>query len=229
MLMAATILGALHERNRTGQGRLLEVAMQDAMVHYMRTCFATMMRTGKPAERRGAKPSAGNNAPAGLFPCKGGGPNDYLYITTSRANPEHYARLMKLIGREDLIEDPRFATGDARVKNSEELEAIIGEWTSQHDKREVMEKLIAVGVPAGAVFDTLELQNEPSFEERGFMQHVKHHNGDDKMASWPVRADGKTVRLKGAPALGQHNDEVLGQWLGLSAGELSSLRSEGVI
>jgi formyl-CoA transferase len=92
-----------------------------------------------------------------------------------------------------------------------------------------MEKLIAVGVPAGAVFDTLELQNEPSFEERGFMQHVKHHNGDDKMASWPVRADGKTVRLKGAPALGQHNDEVLGQWLGLSAGELSSLRSEGVI
>ena len=90
MLMAATILGALHERNRTGQGRLLEIAMQDAMIHYMRTCFATMMRTGKPAQRRGAKPSAGNNAPAGLYPCKGGGPNDYLYITTSRANPEHY-------------------------------------------------------------------------------------------------------------------------------------------
>ena len=55
-----------------------------------------------------------------------------------------------------------------------------------------MEKLIAVGVPAGAVFDTLELQNEPSFEERGFMQHVHHHNGDDKMATWPVRIDGKT-------------------------------------
>ena len=90
MLMAATILGALHERNRTGQGRLLEIAMQDAMVHYMRTCFATMMRTGKPAPRRGAKPGGGNNAPAGLYPCKGGGPNDYLYITTSRANPEHW-------------------------------------------------------------------------------------------------------------------------------------------
>ena len=56
MLMAATILGALHERNRTGQGRLLEIAMQEAMIHYMRTCFATMMRTGKPATRRGAKP-----------------------------------------------------------------------------------------------------------------------------------------------------------------------------
>src|SRR5581483_11430331 len=102
MLMAATILGALHQRNRTGQGCRLEVAMQDAMIHYMRTCFATMARTG-------------NNAPAGLYPCKGGGPNDYMYLTTSRANPEHWTRLMKVIGREDLIDDPRFATGDARV------------------------------------------------------------------------------------------------------------------
>ena len=217
MLMAATILGALHERNRTGVGRRLEVAMQDAMVHYMRTCFATMARTGKPAQRRGAKPSAGNNAPAGLFPCKGGGPNDYLYITTSRANPEHYSRLMKLIGREELIEDPRFATGDARVKNSVELENIIGEWTSQHDKREVMEKLIAVGVPAGAVFDTMELQNEPSFVERGFMQTVKHHNGEYKMASWPVRVDGKSVKIKGSPALGQDTADVLQSWLKIDA------------
>src|SRR5712664_1282573 len=181
MLMAATMLGALHERNRTGQGRRLQLAMQDAMIHYMRTCFCTMARTGKPAPRNGAKSGGGNNAPSGLYPAKGGGPNDYLYITTSRANPEHWTRLMKLIGREDLIEDPRFATGDVRVQNSEELDGIIGEWTSKHDKRDAMEKLIAIGVPAGAVFDTMELQNEPTFEARGFMQHVKHHNGEDKM------------------------------------------------
>jgi formyl-CoA transferase len=229
MLMAATILGALHERNRTGVGRRLEVAMQDAMVHYMRTCFATMARTGKPAQRRGSKPSAGNNSPAGLYPCKGGGANDYLYITTSRANPEHWSRLMKVIGREDLIEDPRFATGDARVAHSDELDAIIGTWTSQHDKREVMEKLIGVGVPAGAVFDTLELQNEPSFVERGFMQTVHHHNGDYKMASWPVRVDGKSVRLKGSPGLGADSAEVLEHWLGIGADQFAALKSEGVL
>ena len=229
MLMAATILGALRERDRTGRGRLLEVAMQDAMIHYMRTCFATMARTGKPAQRRGSKPSAGNNAPAGLYPAKGGGPNDYLYITTSRANPEHWTRLMQLIGREDLIEDPRFATGDVRVQNSEELDRIIGEWTSQHDKREAMEKLIAIGVPAGAVFDTMELQNEPNFESRGIMQHVKHHNGEDKMATWPVRIDGKTVCLKGAPALGGNTAEVLDRWLGIGASEVESLRKDGVL
>ncbi len=229
MLMAATILGALHERNRTGQGRRLQVAMQDAMIHYMRTCFATMARTGKPAPRRGAKSGGGNNAPSGLYPCRGGGPNDYVYLTTSRANPEHWSRLMKLIGHEELIEDPRFATGNDRVANEKELDTIIGEWTRHHDKREAMEKLIAVGVPSGAVFDTMELQNEPSFEERGIMQTVHHHNGGYKMATWPVRIDGKTVRLKGSPALGQDGAEVLHNWLGIGAREVEALRQEGVI
>ena len=136
---------------------------------------------------------------------------------------------MKLIGREELIDDPRFATGDDRVKNEKELDAIIGEWTRQHDKREAMEKLIAVGVPSGAVFDTMELQNEPSFEERGIMQTVHHHNGDYKMATWPVRIDGKTVRLKGSPALGQDSAEVLNSWLGIGAGEVEALRKEGIL
>jgi formyl-CoA transferase len=229
MLMAATILGALHERNRTGKGRRLQVAMQDAMIHYMRTCFATMARTGKAAPRNGAKSGGGNNAPSGLYPSKGDGSNDYVYLTTSRANPEHWTRLMKLIGREELIDDPRFATGNDRVAHGKELDAIIGEWTKQHSKRDAMEKLIAVGVPAGAVFDTMELQNEPTFEERGLMQTVTHHNGDFKMASWPVRVDGKTVRLKGSPALGGDTAEVLQSWLGIDAAGLAALKGEGVL
>jgi crotonobetainyl-CoA:carnitine CoA-transferase CaiB-like acyl-CoA transferase len=229
MLMAATILGALHERNRTGHGRRLQLAMQDAMIHYMRTCFATMARTGRAARRNGAKSGGGNNAPSGLYPAKGGGPNDYVYLTTSRANPEHWSRLMKLIGREELIEDPRFATGDVRVKNEKELDAIIGEWTSRHDKRDAMEKLIAVGVPSGAVFDTMELINEPTFEQRGIFQTVHNHNGDYKMASWPVRIDGKTVLLKGSPALGGDSADVLESWLGIDTGEFANLKTAGVV
>jgi len=229
MLMAATILGALHERNRTGQGRRLQIAMQDAMIHYMRTCFATMARTGKAAPRNGAKSGGGNNAPSGLYPSKGDGSNDYVYLTTSRANPEHWTRLMKLIGREELIDDPRFATGNDRVAHGKELDAIIGEWTKQHTKRDAMEKLIAVGVPAGAVFDTMELHDEPTFAERGIMQTVTHHNGDYKMASWPVRVDGKTVRLKGSPALGGDTAEVLQTWLGIDAGGVAALKGEGVL
>jgi crotonobetainyl-CoA:carnitine CoA-transferase CaiB-like acyl-CoA transferase len=195
----------------------------------MRTCFCTMQRTGKAAPRNGAKSGGGNNAPSGLYPSKGGGSNDYVYLTTSRANPEHWSRLMKLIGREELIEDPRFATGNDRVAHEKELDAIIGEWTRQHDKREAMEKLIAVGVPSGAVFDTMELQNEPTFQERGIMQIVHHRQGDYKMATWPVRIDGKTVKLKPSPGLGQDSAEVLGNWLGIGAAEVDTLRSEGVL
>jgi formyl-CoA transferase len=78
MLMAITILGALRKRDATGQGRRLQVAMQDAILHYMRINFATQALTGKPAQRGGSKVPGVNNAPMGLYPCKPGGPNDYV-------------------------------------------------------------------------------------------------------------------------------------------------------
>jgi formyl-CoA transferase len=84
-------------------------------------------------------------------------------------------------------------------------------------------------VPAGAVFDTMELINEPTFAERGFIQNVTHHNGEYRMASWPVRVDGKTARIKGSPALGADSAEVLNNWLGLDAGQVAKLRTEGVL
>ena len=99
----------------------------------------------------------------------------------------------------------------------------------QHDKREAMERLIAVGVPAGAVFDTMELQNEPTFEERGLMQIVQQRQGDYKMATWPVRIDGKTVKLKPSPALGGDGAEVLESWLGIDTGEFANLKSGGAV
>ena len=88
-------------RAKTGEGHRLQVAMQDAMLHYMRTNFATQARTGKAAERDGTHSGGGSNAPSGLYPCAPGGPNDYVWIMTSRANPEHWSRLCKVMGRED--------------------------------------------------------------------------------------------------------------------------------
>src|SRR5256884_1805009 len=114
MLMAITILGSLIERQRTGQGRRLQVAMQDAMLHYMRTCLAVQARTGEAAARRGGKTVMGANAPSGLYPWPPDGPQGRLLLLTSRANPEHRARLMKLFAREELIDDPRYATAAAR-------------------------------------------------------------------------------------------------------------------
>ena len=103
MLMAITILGALYKRRESGEGHRLQVAMQDAMLHYMRVNFATQGRTGKAALRGGSKVPGITNAPMGLYPCAPGGLNDYVYIMTSRANPEHWDRLLTLIGREDPV------------------------------------------------------------------------------------------------------------------------------
>src|SRR3954463_12976810 len=125
MTMAITILGALRKRDKTGEGCRLQVAMQDAMMHYMRTNFATQARTGKAVERDGTRSGGGSNAPSGLYPCAPGGLNDYVWIMTSRGNPEHWSRLCKVMGREDLIEDPRFMTPSLRVKNDPDLDPII--------------------------------------------------------------------------------------------------------
>jgi crotonobetainyl-CoA:carnitine CoA-transferase CaiB-like acyl-CoA transferase len=230
MTMAITILGALYKRKETGQGCRLQVAMQDAIMHYMRINFATQGLTGKPAQRGGDKVPGVNNAPMGLYPCKPGGPNDYVYLMTSRANPEHWDRLLKLIGREDLIGNPRYATPADRVELEKEVDAIISDWTRHHTKHEAMRMIGDAGIPAGAVLDTMELQNDPTFEQRGIMQ-VMHHkvHGDFKMPAWPVRVDGTPSKLAPSPILGEHTAEVLGSWLGLGEAEVASLRQEGAL
>ena len=230
MTMAITILGALRKRDKTGQGCRLQVAMQDAMLHYMRTNFATQARSGKAVDRDGTRSGGGSNAPSGLYPCAPGGANDYVWIMTSRANPEHWARLCKVMGREELIEDPRFATPALRVKNDPELDPIIAAWTRARTKHEAMALVGGAGIPAGAVLDTMELQNEPTFETRGIMQTMEHetHPGF-KMPSWPVRIDGKPPKVKASPILGQHTANVLHSWLGLTDMDVQKLKAGGIV
>jgi formyl-CoA transferase len=225
MLMAFSIVSALFDRARTGKGRRLQVAMQDSVMHYSRGGFITQARTKKAAPRR---PPA-NNPPGGIYPCKPGGPNDYVYLLTSRANPEHWPRLLKLIGREDLIGDERYATPDARLKCEAEVDAIVTAWTRERTKHEAMAQLSAVGVPAGAVLDTQELVDEPSFYDRGILQKMTHGERTMVMPTWPVRFDGVPTKVEPAPLLGQHTAEVLADWLGLDAAAVARLKEDGVV
>jgi formyl-CoA transferase len=179
--------------------------------------------------RNGAKSLAGGMAPAGIYPCKPGGPNDYVYVFTSPANPEHWQRLLKVIGRDDLIADPRFATREARGQHEAEVDRIISDWTQRHDKQEAMRLIGGAGVPAGAVLDTGDLLGEPSFEKRGIIQTMRHPNGELRMPTFPVRFDGAPSSVKPAPLLGEHTAEVFGEWLGMSADDFETLRAEGVV
>ena len=229
MLMLISILSALYQRNVTGKGVHLQVAMQDAMLHYIRNSFGITAKTGKPAPRTGAQSNSGGNPPCNIYPCAPGGPNDYVYVYTSRGNPQHWPRLLEAMGRKDLIGDPRFDTQAARVEHEAEIDAIITEFTSKRDKYECM-RVIGAAVPAGAVRDTLELMNDPNFEERGIIQTIQHPtNGAFKMAAWPVRFDGKPVPVKPAPLLGEHSHEVLKDWLGMTSEQLSALSAEKIV
>jgi formyl-CoA transferase len=168
-------------------------------------------------------------APSGIYPCQPGGPNDYVYLFTSHANPEHWRRLLKVIGKEDLIGDPRFSTPEARNRHEAEIDRMITGWTRHHDKHEAMRLVGAAGVPAGAVLDTGDLLAEPSFAERGIIQTMRHPNGELRMPAFPVRFDGAPAPVEPSPLLGEHTAEVFGEWLDMSAGDVATLRDEGVV
>src|SRR5271155_1647018 len=229
MLLAIGILGALYQRHTTGKGRRLQIAMQDAQFQYTRGAFVQHARSGEPAMRNGAKSLAGGMAPAGIYPCKPGGPNDYVYVFTSPANPEHWRRLLKVIGREDLTADPRLAPREARGQHEADIDRIVSDWTRRHDKHEAMRLIGGAGVPAGAVLDTGDLLAEPSFAERGIIQTMQHPNGELRMPTFPVRFDGALAPVQPSPLLGEHTTVVFDDWLGMSAAEVGSLRDDGVV
>ncbi len=118
-------------------------------------------------------------APGGLYTCAPGGLNDLCYIFASRGNEEHWRRLVKAIGREDLLNDPRMADPTTRGKNREIVDAAINEWTSKRTKQEVTRIIAGAGVPCGAVMTTLELLHDPDLHARGMMQKIEHPTARD--------------------------------------------------
>ena len=231
MIMAISILGAYIRRQRTGEGEHLQLAMQDSIMHYVRNAFAFMERTdGKAAPRAGSKTVGGGNPPIGVYPCKGGGPNDYVYIYTSAANPEHWTRLCKVMGREDLIGDSRFDTPAGRTERRAEVDAIVTEWTLKHDKHTAMNLVSGATIPSGAVLDTRELSDDKSFQDRKIRQTMKHPAvGDYVMSGWPVRFGGTPPAVGPAPLLGQHSGNILADWLKMDKDAIGALKSEKVI
>lgn len=230
MLLAISILGALYQRKDSGKGQRVQVAMQDAMLQYARLAFSSQLATGEPAKRAGAGTVTGGNAPMGLYPCKGGGSNDYVYIYVNRANNRQWHRLLEVLGRPDLIGDARYETASGRFAHKDEIDALIVPWTQQRTKSEAMEEIGAAGVPAGAVYDTMELQNNPDFEQRRIFQTMEHPTrGSVKMPAWPVKMSGNDVPLGPAPLLGEHTSDVLDAWLGLSDEDVEALRGDGIV
>jgi formyl-CoA transferase len=232
--LAIGILGALYQREFTGKGQSIRVAMQEAVMNFSRITFARHQLTGKPVTRVGNGSPSSTAAPSGLYPCKGGGPNDYCFIYTARdelTGNRQWRALLKTIERPDLLDDSRFVTPESRFKRKEEVDEVIRPWMLSQDKRSAMELLNGAGVPAGAVFDTGDLMNDPSFRATGMLTEVIHPTrGSVVLPGWPVKMSGSpTPPISCPPTLGEHTDIVLRDLLGMNEAELGELRGSQAI
>ena len=226
--MCVSILSALFQRERTGQGQHLQVAMQDAMTNYCRVTFSRQPMMQEPAPRLGNSVASG--APGGLFPCKGGGPNDYCFIFVARDLTAHWERVCKAIGREDMLADPRFCNGPKRIEHKAEIEENVAAWTRRRSKQEVMEAIGGAGVPAGAVFDIKDLISNDDMHRRRIMQTIEHPDrGAVVVPAWPVRFGGEALDVARAPLLGEHSESVLGELLDMPPSEVAALKQAGAL
>jgi formyl-CoA transferase len=137
---------------------------------------------------------------------------------------------LQAIGREDLIGDERFNSPQKRWTNHDEVDRLLTEFTQSRSKQEVMQTLGDAGVPAGAVYDTLEITQDPALQQREMIVTVEHpKRGKFTLPGWPVKMSESYVGVDRAPLLGEHNAEIYAEWLGLSEQDLENLKAQGTI
>jgi formyl-CoA transferase len=223
---AVGILAALLQRDKTGRGQRLEVAMQDAVVNLNRVAMLGHYLGDIPVQRRGNRVS--QLAPTDLYPCAPGGPNDYAFLITT--TQEMWESLLKAIGRTDMLTDPRFADQRSRNKHFDEIFDIIANWTRQRNKFEVMRILGEAGVPCGAVLDSGDVLANEHLKARGMITTIEHPTrGTFTMPGCAVQLSDSPVEVQPAPLLSQHSAEILGTLLGLTHADLAGLREEGIV
>jgi len=225
MHLAIGILAALQQRHNTGRGQQIEVAMQDAVVNLMRVSLRDHQGFGHAIPRRGNQ--LGQAVPGATFLCYPGGPNDYVYIYVQQ---QMWPAFIEVIGRQDLRDDPRFATQEARWENREALTAVVTDWTRQRSKYEVMRLLGDAGVPCGACQDTAEILADPHLRAREMIVDVNYPDrGTYQTVGCPVKLSASPARVTRPPQLGEHNEAVLTELCKVTPDELERLRQEGVI
>ena len=222
--MALAIVSAYVQRLNTGKGQLIELSMQEAMTYYLRTATSS----GRYGDRAVGRSGNGATPNMSLYPCKGDGANDYVYIMA--VTDRMWETLCRVIGREDLFDDPRYQDPRDRYRNRDAIKAEIAKWTIERDKYDAMRELAEGGVPASAVLDTSDLYRNPHLVERGFVHELEHPAvGPIKLLGWPARMSASEVPIRAAPLLGAHSREVLASDLGLAGAEIDGLVEAGVV
>jgi crotonobetainyl-CoA:carnitine CoA-transferase CaiB-like acyl-CoA transferase len=201
------IVSALYERERTGTGRLVEVAMQEAAYPTLLTQLALMHHEGKLPGRTGNR--HGRVSPCGVYPCRDG------HVAIICITERHWRNLLRAMGREDLVGDSRFRNNEARVSRRDETEALVEEWTTGLSRMEINEAVRSRRVPCAPVRDLSEVNADPHLWERGYFETVGHTAlGEVGLPTSAIRFDARpSGPLEPVPGLGESTDEVISEWL----------------
>jgi crotonobetainyl-CoA:carnitine CoA-transferase CaiB-like acyl-CoA transferase len=218
------VLAALVERARSGEGQGVEVALYESVMRVMEWTFAAYDRLGVVRERTGNR--LPNSAPLDNYATADG-----EYVCISAAGDVLFPRLARAIGREDVLADERFATLDARARNSDAINAVVAQWCAARTAREIEDALVAADVPVSRIYDAREIVADPQVRARGSLVHVEDPDLGPVLQQAPVprleRSPGGPPA--GAPRLGEHNEDVYLGILGMSRAEYEQLRTNGVI
>ena len=221
----AGVVTALFHRMATGEGQLVEIAMQETVYPSLASSYDYFFRTGKAPPRAGNRQAGLSSAPYNAFPTTDG------HVAVHVVTEEHWPNLLRAMGRDDLLDDPRFQTHPLRAANMAATEAVVAEWAKDKTKHETAAILKKARVPGAPVRNAMEVMNDAHMHERGMLQHVDHPSlGDVILPNSPLRLHGAD-RLDPvpSPALGQHNQDIYGDWLGLGADGVAALKREGAI
>jgi formyl-CoA transferase len=222
------VVSALVQRERTGQGQLVEVAMLEAAVMALASALGAHMdgETDRVGWRIGNRHPALAMAPYNVYTTRDG------YVAIFTASERHWHSIAKVLGREDLLTDPAYATTPGRAAKMEEIDALVDGWTRARSKDEVMKILTDAHVPCAPVRTTAEVESDPHLSARGVWHDFDHaRRGKTRVPRSPIRLHGSTGGAveRRAPLLGEHTDRVLSELLGLDAAELARLHAARVI
>jgi Predicted acyl-CoA transferases/carnitine dehydratase len=220
------IMTALYEREVTGVGRLVEVSMQESV--YASLCSNLALyhaNGGKAPARTGNRHGGLAESPYNVYPAKDG------YVAIICNNNRHFHALLKAMEQEQLKDDPRFADLKTRVAHMHEIDALVGNWTAQRTKEELVSVLLLHRVPHAPVRDLDEVVLDPHMHERRSLQWIDHPDfGRIVVQNSPIRYEGlDPLPLEASSRLGEQNESVFIERFGLDREEYDALHREGVI
>ncbi len=226
------ILAALMARNLSNQGQLVDVSMQDVMYFHnvpamnakitgSKSLFAQSGKTEEETQELRKRGIVFWNCYKTLDG----------FVAVVALTEKQWERFMKVIGREDLLKNPKFSNVLSRFSHSDEIRPIVEEWTGKRTKSEIVKILDDVKVPAGEVKDLDDVINDPQLQARNMFYKVKDkYQGELIVPGMPIKFSGAPEEISLAyPSLGEHNEEVYTQILEMTKNEIFELKKEGVI